>query len=129
MTDDQLSPHFKRSEFHCPCGCGFDEVDPELIEKLERFREAMGGHRIMILSGCRCVRHNAVVGGSVRSQHLKGRAADLFPIDDGLDLQSPESIRAAIASGFTGIGQGCGKFHVDVRPGSKPVRWRYANKV
>ena len=70
-----LSEHFNRSEFECQCGCGFDTVDIELLEALETIR-----HRYMkpikITSGCRCIQHNAAIGGSYDSQHTKARAAD-----------------------------------------------------
>jgi hypothetical protein len=33
-----LSAHFSRSEFACKCGCGFDDVKPDLIEALEALR-------------------------------------------------------------------------------------------
>ena len=30
----QLSQYFKRSEFACKCGCGFNVVDTELLDVL-----------------------------------------------------------------------------------------------
>jgi len=72
----RLSEHFDSSEFACRCGCGFDEVDPALVEHLEAVRSALGVP-LMVLSGCRCAAHNAAVGGARSSQHLLGNAADL----------------------------------------------------
>ena len=69
-----LSAHFSRREFKCPC-CGFDTVDARLLEMLEALRELFGPVRVT--SGCRCKAHNLAVGGSTRSQHLLGRAADI----------------------------------------------------
>jgi uncharacterized protein YcbK (DUF882 family) len=68
------SKYFKRSEFDCLCGCGFDTVDAELLDVLEDAREFNGP--IYISSGCRCAEHNESEGGSEDSQHLIGRAAD-----------------------------------------------------
>lgn len=113
-----LSPHFSRHEFRCRCGCGGAIVDPHLVEHLETLRRMKGNKPIRIVSGYRCASHNAAVGGSKRSQHLVGRAADL---EHGLDVSSTMAARA----GFTGIGTSKGRVtHADVR---KPPRahWTY----
>ena len=70
------SAYFKREEFACKCGCGFDTVDFALVSALEKIRLRYG-QPITITSGCRCEAHNKAVGGSQNSQHLKGRAADI----------------------------------------------------
>jgi len=72
----KLSTHFKRSEFACKCGCGFDTVDAELLMVLQWLRYEVG-HPVIVHSGCRCQAYNEKVGGADRSQHLKGRAADI----------------------------------------------------
>ena len=71
-----LSAHFSRSEFECGCGCGFDNIDPRLVAVLQRLREFFG-KPVTVTSACRCVSHNAAVGGSERSQHLHGIASDV----------------------------------------------------
>lgn len=73
----RLSEHFDSSEFACSCGCGFDAVNPRLVECLELLREACGNRPIHITSGCRCERHNQEVGGAPNSQHVKGNAVDI----------------------------------------------------
>jgi len=70
-----LTKNFSRSEFACKCGCGFDTVDIVLINELQRLRDVLGP--IKINSACRCKEHNESVGGSKKSQHLLGRAADI----------------------------------------------------
>lgn len=70
-----LSPHFDRAEFRCPC-CNFDTVDAELLRILEVVRTHFD-RPITVVSGCRCRSHNTAVGGSDNSQHLYGRAADI----------------------------------------------------
>lgn len=71
----QLSPHFHRREFRCPC-CGVDTVDAELLELLEGVRDRFG-FPVRITSGYRCETHNRHVGGSAGSYHLVGQAADI----------------------------------------------------
>lgn len=70
------SDFFKREEFACKCGCGYDTVDAELLDVLVELRHRFG-EPIVINSGCRCDTHNTNVGGSPKSQHLLGRAADI----------------------------------------------------
>jgi uncharacterized protein YcbK (DUF882 family) len=71
-----LSEHFKRSEFACKCGCGFDTVDYELLVVLEDVRE-WANNIVHINSGCRCEQCNAYIGGSSGSQHMEPRAGDI----------------------------------------------------
>ncbi len=71
-----ISSNFNRSEFACGCSCGFDTVDIELIEILEKVRVHFG-RTVTVNSGCRCSSHNKSEGGSDNSQHKKGRAADI----------------------------------------------------
>jgi len=75
-----LSKDFSRSEFACRCGCGFDDVNLILVERLQAIRNALG-EPIRILSGCRCPTHNRKVGGSSASAHLAGHAADVDCLD------------------------------------------------
>ena len=70
--------HFKKSEFACKCGCGFDEVDLKLVRLLEAIREHFGGKPLIISSGCRCAKHNKEVGGVQGSRHVKGKASDIY---------------------------------------------------
>ena len=88
MTDLQLSPHFKLSEFtrsRTAEAAGIDNRIPEaLIPNLVTLCEAVleplrqhAGKPITISSGYRCPRLNALVGGVANSQHLSGEAADL----------------------------------------------------
>jgi len=71
-----LSKNFSSWEFECGCGCGFDEISIYTLEVLERVREFFKSS-VSITSGCRCPDHNKREGGSERSQHLTGRAADI----------------------------------------------------
>lgn len=113
-----LSKHFSRHEFACPCGCGFDTVDAELLDVLERARAAFA-RPIIITSGARCHSHNLVVGGQLDSQHLVGKAADIAVKGMGASLVANHFIDWF--PGRYGIGRYDGWTHIDVRHGR--ARW------
>lgn len=73
---DMLTNNFSRSEFACKCGCGKNDISPELVNMLQKIRTAMG-EPITVTSGCRCEKHNKAVGGVENSWHVKGLAADI----------------------------------------------------
>ena len=73
---EQLTKNFKRSEFACKCGCGFDDIDLKLVNIIQIIRDEVGPIRIS--SGCRCEKRNAEVKGVKGSFHTKGKAADLI---------------------------------------------------
>lgn len=73
---NQISPHFKRSEFTCRCGCGKDTVDAELITVLEQIRNYFN-RPVVVTSGYRCPARNEAVGGAHGSMHMEGKAADI----------------------------------------------------
>lgn len=112
------SDYFKREEFACKCGCGFDTVDAELLEILESIREYFG-KPVHINSACRCKEHNRNVGGGKRSQHLYGRAADIDVKDT-----APEAVQAFFEAAYSerfGMGRYETFTHVDSR--STRARW------
>ena len=119
-----LSPHFTRREFACHCGCGFDDVDPRLIDGLETLRAALGGRPVTVNSGCRCKAHNAAQpGSSANSQHVLGKAADI--VVRGVSPEIVASVAkniAVFAEG--GIGIYDTFTHVDVRMGRGRWDWR-----
>lgn len=113
-----LSTHFSSYEFECQCGCGFDEIAIELIEVLEGVREHFGT-ALNVNSGCRCTKHNASVGGTKRSQHVKGTAADIR-----VKGHSPSEVQAYLAETYPmsyGIGRYNSFTHIDVR--GRRARW------
>lgn len=71
-----MTDNFSRSEFACKCGCGFDSIDPDLVDMLQCSRTATG-LTYEIVSGCRCEAHNKKVGGKPNSAHLRGNAVDV----------------------------------------------------
>ncbi|MDR2175694.1 MAG: hypothetical protein LBO82_07120 [Synergistaceae bacterium] len=87
--------YFKRKEFSCPC-CGEDGVSEALVLWLDLLRRAWGGP-VAVNSGRRCAAHNAKVGGSERSRHLIGCAADIRALDQGARMPRRAEF-AALAS-------------------------------
>ena len=97
MTDIQLSPHFKLSEFvksSTASAHGIDNTPNEqqianlkrlCQEVLEPLRQHFGVP-IIIGSGYRCPQVNKLVGGVKNSQHMTGEAADIhIPVYDFVD--------------------------------------------
>lgn len=75
----KLTNNFSLSEFECKCGCKMpafvEENIKELAENLQVLRNVVG--KLDLTNAYRCKEHNADVGGSTNSQHLKGKAADI----------------------------------------------------
>ena len=75
----KLTDNFSLDEFECKCGCVMPKfVKPnilELAENLQILRDEIG--RLDLTNAYRCKEHNADVGGSINSQHLLGKAADI----------------------------------------------------
>lgn len=119
LVDPFVSEHFRRSEFACRCGCGFDAADAELLDVLEYVRRCFGNVPITITSGCRCQDHNAKVGGAPDSQHTKGKAADIK-----VRYTPPDAVARLLEDkykGRYGIGRYDGWTHIDVR--QNEARW------
>lgn len=127
-----LSKNFSRHEFACQCGCGQDTVDAELVNHvLEVVREYFVKKyphlsiRVKITSGCRCQKHNRIVGGSLKSQHILGKAADFYVYDANTGKRIPEEeVYDFLVKKFPdkyGIGRYKGRNHADTRP--EKVRW------
>jgi len=113
------SKYFKRKEFACKCGCGFQAVDVELLDILELVREFFN-EPVIINSACRCEKHNAEVGGTKDSQHVKGMACDIVvknisaeKVHKALETLFPDSLGLGKYNNFT---------HIDVREGK--ARWQ-----
>ncbi len=126
-----LSKNLSRTEMACQCGCGFDTVDfdlPSLIQDCVNYFKALHPEkdiRVRINSGSRCKKHNAEIGGGMKSQHLYGKAADIVIYD----RKSGENIHAdKVAEYFegtypdsNGIGRYLGRTHIDCR--AVKARW------
>ena len=83
FTLEELTRSDTAKKYHIDNTPGEDETYNlvRLInEVLDPIREEYG-KPIRVTSGYRCKRVNSIVGGSKSSQHLKGEAADLVPVD------------------------------------------------
>jgi uncharacterized protein YcbK (DUF882 family) len=121
MAHRDLSDHFAAKEFFCKCGICMDQViDIFLVGRLQILRDTIG-EPIKITSGYRCERHNTQIKGSPNSQHLQGKAADIYVI--GMDPS--ELAGRAYINGFKGIGVASNFVHVDTRTSHNVKLWSY----
>lgn len=127
----KVSDNFIRSEFGCRCRCGFNAVDAVLVRVLEEARAHFNKHynsvRCEITSGNRCRDHNKSVGGSEKSQHVNGMAADHYFYISGdkrsrVPAQEVYDYYCEKYPNWFGIGLYSNRVHIDAR--SKPARWR-----
>lgn len=114
----QLSEHFRVREFRCQDGSDAVLVSEELVELLEQIRVHFNAP-VTINSAYRTKNHNAKVGGSPKSQHLLGTAADIRVAG-----ATPTEV-AQYAETLLGNSGGIGLYgtftHVDVR--ASRARW------
>ncbi|MBF0459316.1 MAG: peptidase M15 [Nitrospirae bacterium] len=122
-SGDVSSKYFKREEFSCRCGCGLNNISPELVATLDKIREA-AGIALRITSGSRCETHNKAVGGKTDSAHLKGLAADI-----GIGSGNERFLvsKCATAAGIKRMGIGTSLIHMDIdKDKPQEVCWLYA---
>ena len=119
-SNKKLSEHFTVREFACHDGSDTVKIDMQLIRQLETIRAHFGGKPIHINSAYRTPEHNAKVGGSKTSYHMKGMAADI--VVQGVDSRTVAQYAESL--GINGIGwYEAKKFtHLDNR--SRRVRWK-----
>lgn len=118
-----ITKNLSRSEIVCPCGCGFDRLNPAVARGFQYIRDRLG-QAVHVNSGCRCAKYNATLkGSSPTSQHIVGNALDIRPDDPKalIDLLRLAHEVPVFAAG--GIGVYNGRIHVD----AKGV-WRRWNK-
>lgn len=114
----KLSKNFKTTEFDCKgknC-CSITLIDSELVNLLQKVRDHFN-KPVIINSGYRCATHNKAVKGAPSSQHLYGKAADIYI----KDVKPLEVYKYCDAIGVKGLGKYITFTHVDVR--AKRARW------
>ena len=109
---------FTREEFECRCGCGFNAIDSDLLQKLNLLREHFNAP-VYISSGNRCPSHNHRVGGEPNSFHKRGRAVDIKV--KGVKPRDIASYLEKIYPTSCGIGRYSSFTHLDNR--LIKVRW------
>lgn len=117
--------YFKKSEFACPCGCGKDDIDTGLVDKLDKARE-LAGVPFGVTSGCRCNNYNQELKRrgykvSEDSAHMTG-----FAVDISATGANRNRIIWALCRVFERVGIGADFVHVDVDPDKPtPAVWGY----
>ena len=117
MNNIQVSENFKLREFQCKDGSHQVVIHSELLRRLQELRNRVG-RPVYINSGYRNREHNARVGGTPNSYHLRGMAADIRVTG----MNPGDLAKAAREVGFRGIGIYRTFVHVDVRPNR--AEWR-----
>lgn len=115
---EMVTKNFRKSEFTCPC-CGLYNMEPIVIESLQKMRDEYGP--IKIVSATRCEKHNKEVGGVDKSTHLRGLAVDIACYSPALRLSL---IRLALKYGARGIGVKNFGLHFDW-DNRVPALWLY----
>lgn len=114
--------YFIDSEFDCKCGCGKNNIDPDLVTLLNEARE-LAHTPFHITSGSRCGVYNRIVGGSPNSSHRTGLAVDIATGDSSTRFTILQSLYMV---GFSRIGIGRDFIHVDIDHDKTPtVAWVY----
>lgn len=112
----RIAPNFVAKEFWCKCakcrdGHAREELDGKLLYMLELLRVETGGRQIVISSGVRCSDRNRAVAGAPKSQHMRGKAADIV-----VKGMTPSQVASAARRvGFSFVKTYRTHTHVDVR--------------
>jgi len=95
-----------------------------LAKELDKVREAWGGP-IIVTSWYRPPAINRAIGGARYSQHLKGSAVDIHPVNGQGRMFENWLDNTAWTDKALGYGQKAGRgfTHLDLRAGK--IRWRY----
>ncbi len=115
-----VSKSFRIREFRCRDGSDKILIDDALLTMLQTVRDHFG-KPVIINSAYRTVSYNKKVGGSPKSQHLNGMAADIK-----INGVSPDKVWEFCNKTFTKWG-GVGRYktftHIDCR--WTVTRWDY----
>ena len=128
------SDHLSWAELACHDGTPYPEAMRQtrgamLAHEFETIREACGNVPVRVGSAYRTPAHNATIGGAKRSQHLQGRALDLYPPKGWTIDAFYKVVRTVARDDFSAI-RGLGKYprfiHIDIRPiaNNRLVVWR-----
>jgi len=116
--------YFKYNEFDSPDSPDSgNNMQPSFLRMLNHARQ-IAGIPFKINSGFRTKEHNAKVGGTENSSHLRGYAADIHCTSSTYRY---EIISALLQAGFNRIGVAKTFIHVDNDPiKTQKVIWTYA---
>ncbi len=107
-----------------------------LMDRLEMVRISIGNLPIIIRSGYRSPEYNRRIGGARQSQHMLGKAADIYIKDKTLScyqLASAIYFNQKLRPLFGGYGLGSDtNLHIDIRQKANPIKpsvWWYGKKT
>ena len=115
--------HFSPSEFTMIGEVVFDKMHPDFLALLDECR-GRAGIPFKITSSYRSPEHNARVGGSPTSMHLKGRAVDIACTSGRMRARV---MHAALGIGLT-VGVMKTALHLDNRSVESPIVFDYYAK-
>jgi len=121
-ADDPLSRHFRAGEFLChDTSYGYLRVAPQLVQKLEEIRQALGGQPLTVHSAYRPPAYNRAIGGVSNSTHIDGLAADISV--SGISTQRLHQVADTLIGDDGGVGYYPAQqfVHIDVR--GHRARW------
>jgi zinc D-Ala-D-Ala carboxypeptidase len=122
MNDSPPTSHFSPAELSCRCGCGRNNVKPQLIELLEHARSIFG-KPLVLTSASRCPARELQVSGKYGGAHVDGDAADIFCDSD---LDRFRLARIFFELGINRIGVASNFIHVDISDHlPQAVFWTY----
>ena len=132
LVNMKLTKNFSKSEFMCRCGC---EMPEEVLNNVQKLANQLQIIRdrvnvpIKINSAYRCESHNKAIGGSKKSQHKLGLAADIVVKD-----KTPDEVYDFInkLQGLNMIENGgLGRYntftHFDIR--GYNARWDFTKRI
>lgn len=123
MTDYSEITFFVSSEFDSPDAPGSgDRMNQRFVQMIDKARE-IADVPFHITSGFRTERHNATIGGTLNSAHLRGYAADIACTTGSRRMAI---VKALIEAGFRRIGIAETFVHCDCDPElPQDVIWTY----
>lgn len=119
--DTKLSKNFSVKEFRCRDGSDKVLISSKTVDYLQKIRDHFG-KPVTLNSGYRTPTYNKSIGGSPKSQHMYGRAADITVKDVSLE----DVYLYAEQLGVGGLGYYDTFVHIDSR--DDHARWNESNK-
>lgn len=117
----KMSDNFRVREFKCSDGSDVILIDPMLVDILQKIRDHFKvSVNITKNGGYRTPTQNKKSGGAKYSQHMYGRAADIWV--KGKSPQEVYNFINSIMPDYGGIGLYDSFVHVDTRP--TKARWK-----
>lgn len=128
--DEQVTKNFNLKELEFSDAIPDDLVDNArmLLKEMQKLRDFLGNHKIVIISGYRSPARNIQVGGATDSQHLYARACDFKVEGMRIELVADRLRELIYRGGMSdgGVGVYPDFIHYDIRTkfGKPKARWK-----